>query len=194
MKNAKVIDETTVIRTIRTYPREKYVGRWKRGRLYPLYNIVSNNGSLFLSLCGKMKDEPYVIYDKDKDTFFANDGWAIKEMSADSRLTAMNSSGDGDSPSPTPTPTPTPAPTDVIGYFDIPIEYDDSEEVWHLDGITKNQVYSAFDAGKEMRLVGEDGGLPFKAKVLASFDDRGGYGIVFAFISPIGYEVTTITI
>lgn len=89
MKNAKEIDETTVIRTIRTYPREKYVGPWKRGRLYPLYNIVSNNGSKFLSLCGKMKEEPYVIYDKDKGAFYANEGWAIKEMSADSRLTAI---------------------------------------------------------------------------------------------------------
>lgn len=89
MKNEKVIDETTVIRTIRTYPKEKYVGQWVRGRLYPLYNIVSDNGSKFVSTNGKMKDEPYVIYNKDTKEFYANDGWELRELSADSRITAM---------------------------------------------------------------------------------------------------------
>lgn len=82
-------------RDLNSRPKERYVGQWQSGRLYPLYNVVVNNGTKFLSLNGKMKEEPYVIYNKDKETFSANDGWEIREMSADSRITAMGGGGGG---------------------------------------------------------------------------------------------------
>jgi hypothetical protein len=77
------------VRVISTTPRERWEGHWRRGRLYPLYAVVENNGSKFMSLTGKEKAEPYVIYDHDAEAFYANEGWVIKEMSADSRLTAI---------------------------------------------------------------------------------------------------------
>lgn len=94
MKKDVEINEENVIRTITTYPKEKFVGHWKSGRLYPLYNVVENNGSMFLSLNGKMKEEPFVAYNGETNTFSANEGWSIKEMSADSRLTAMSDTAD----------------------------------------------------------------------------------------------------
>ena len=77
------------VRVISTTPRERWEGHWQRGRRYPLYSVVENNGSKFMSLTGNMKEEPYVLYDSGTQTFSANDGWVIKEMSADSRLTAI---------------------------------------------------------------------------------------------------------
>ena len=77
------------VRVISTTPRERWEGHWQRGRKYPLYAVVENNGSKFMSLTGNMKEEPYVLYNADTETFSANDGWVIKEMSADSRLTAL---------------------------------------------------------------------------------------------------------
>ena len=77
------------VRVISTTPRERWEGHWQRGRRYPLYSVVENNGSKFMSLTGNMKEEPYVLYDSATQTFSANEGWVIKEMSADSRLTAI---------------------------------------------------------------------------------------------------------
>ena len=80
------------VRVISTTPRERWEGHWVRGRKYPLYSVVENNGSKFLSLTGKDKEEPYVLYNVETESFSANDGWVIKEMSADSRLTALGKS------------------------------------------------------------------------------------------------------
>jgi len=84
---------STPVRVIRTTPRERWEGHWERGRKYPLYSVVENNGSIFISVTGKMKDEPYVVYDDETGMFCANDGWIIKDMSADSRLTAIGNKG-----------------------------------------------------------------------------------------------------
>lgn len=99
-KNINTGDEELVFRTISTSPKEHFEGRWKSGRLYPLYSVVVNNGTTFVSQNAKMKEEPYVIYDAVKQEFKANDGWKIKEMSADSRLTALGggSAGGGVTP------------------------------------------------------------------------------------------------
>ena len=91
-------EEAGVVRVFTSAPKEKFVGKWESGRLYPLYNVVENNGSKFMSLTGKIKEEPYVIYDKVANTFYANDGWVLKEMSADSRISAFGGSGSGVSP------------------------------------------------------------------------------------------------
>lgn len=84
---------STPVRVIRTTPRERWEGHYERGRKYPLYSVVENNGSIFISVTGKMKEEPYVVYDDETGMFCANDGWIIKEMSADSRLTAIGNKG-----------------------------------------------------------------------------------------------------
>ena len=81
--------EGVVLRKIQTTPREHWCGHWKRGLLYPLYSVVENNGSVFIAMTGKAKDEPYVIYSKDLDDFMANDGWELRQLSADSMLTAF---------------------------------------------------------------------------------------------------------
>lgn len=94
-KNINTGDEELVFRTISTSPKEHFEGRWKSGRLYPLYSVVVNNGTTFVSQNAKMKEEPYVIYDAVKQEFKANDGWKIKEMSADSRLTALGGGSAG---------------------------------------------------------------------------------------------------
>lgn len=94
-RNIDTGDEKQTIRTISTKPKEHFEGRWKSGRLYPLYSVVVNNGTTFISQNAKMKEEPYVIYDADKKEFKAPDGWLIKEMSADSRVTALGGGGDG---------------------------------------------------------------------------------------------------
>ena len=88
-------DEKFVIRQITTSPKEHFEGRGKSGRMYPLYSVVVNNGTTFVSQNGKMKEEPYVIYDAEKEEFKAPDGWKIKEMSADSRVTALGGGGGG---------------------------------------------------------------------------------------------------
>lgn len=88
-------DEHIPVRVITTFPRERWEGHWKRGRKYPLYSVVENNGTKFMSLTGKAKDEPYVYYDEETDTFAANCGWVIKEMSADSRISALGGAGGG---------------------------------------------------------------------------------------------------
>ena len=98
MKTKKKVntgDEELVIRSITTSPKEHFEGRWRSGRLYPLYSVVVNNGTTFVSQNAKMKDEPYVIYDATKKEFRANEGWKIKEMSADSRLTALGGGSGG---------------------------------------------------------------------------------------------------
>lgn len=94
-RNIDTGDEKQTIRTISTKPKEHFEGRWKSGRLYPLYSVVVNNGTTFISQNAKMKEEPYVIYDADKKEFKAPDGWLIKEMSADSRVTALGGGGEG---------------------------------------------------------------------------------------------------
>lgn len=88
-------DEELVIRTISTSPKEHFEGRWKAGRLYPLFSVVVNNGTTFVSQNAKMKEEPYVLYDAVAKEFKANDGWKIKAMSADSRLTALGGGSEG---------------------------------------------------------------------------------------------------
>lgn len=87
--------EEFVIRTIKTTPREHYDGKWKPGRLYPLYSVVEDNGTFFVSQSGKMKEEPYVMYLEDTKEFVANEGWKIKFMSADSRISAVGGNGGG---------------------------------------------------------------------------------------------------
>lgn len=94
-RNIDTGDEKQTIRTISTKPKEHFEGRWKSGRLYPLYSVVVNNGTTFISQNAKMKEEPYVIYDAVKKEFKAPDGWLIKEMSADSRVTALGGGGEG---------------------------------------------------------------------------------------------------
>ena len=94
-RNIDTGDEKQTIRTISTKPKEHFEGRWKSGRLYPLYSVVVNNGTTFISQNAKMKEEPYVIYDANKKEFKAPDGWLIKEMSADSRVTALGGGGEG---------------------------------------------------------------------------------------------------
>ena len=136
-------NEENVIRIIRTYPREKYVGPWRKGLLYPLYNIVSRNGSKFLSVSGKMKEEPYVIFDKDTNTFYANEGWLIKEMSADSRISAVGGNGGGKSA------------------YEIAVEngFDGTVEAW-LDSL-KGEKGDKGDDGERgpQGPKGEDGGV-----------------------------------
>ena len=83
-------------RVIRTTPREHWEGHWRNGRKYPLYSVVENNGSFFMSLTGNMKEEPYVIYDDATNTFTAPEGWVIKQMSADSRISSIGGAGGGD--------------------------------------------------------------------------------------------------
>jgi len=78
-----------MVRVLTSHPREKWFGHWRRGLKYPLYSVVENNGSIFVSLTGEKKEEPYVIYKSDTDTFVANDGWELRQMSEDSRLTAL---------------------------------------------------------------------------------------------------------
>lgn len=84
------------VRVISTTPRERWEGHWRRGRLYPLYAVVENNGSKFMSLTGKTKEEPYVIYNDETKMFSAPEGWVIKEMSADSRISSIGGAGGGD--------------------------------------------------------------------------------------------------
>ncbi len=91
MNNKK--NDPIVLRSINTKPKKNWKGQWKKDRLYPLYSVVRNNGTVFMSLTGKMKDEPYVIYDPENETFSANEGWEIVEMSADSRQTAIGGTG-----------------------------------------------------------------------------------------------------
>ena len=88
-------DDEFFIRYIKTFPREHFEGRWKPVRLYPLYSVVVNNGTLFISQNGKMKEEPYVIYDMGKQEFTAPEGWKIKLMSADRRISALGGSSAG---------------------------------------------------------------------------------------------------
>lgn len=88
-------NEELFIRVIKTYPRQKIVGRWRNGLLYTLYNVVINNGSKFMSLNAKPKEEPYVIYNPQTKVFYANEGWELIEASADSKLTAMSLAGAG---------------------------------------------------------------------------------------------------
>ena len=94
-RNIDTGDEKQTIRTISTKPKEHFEGKWKAGRLYPLYSVVVNNGTTFVSQNAKMKEEPYVIYDAVAKEFKAPDGWEIKEMSADSRLTALGGGSEG---------------------------------------------------------------------------------------------------
>lgn len=96
MNNKK--NDPVVLRSINTKPRKDWKGHWKSGRLYPLYAVVENNGTKFMSLTGKMKDEPYVIYDSENDQYVANEGWEIVESSADSRLTANGGGGGSSTP------------------------------------------------------------------------------------------------
>lgn len=96
MNNKK--NDSVVLRSINTKPRKDWKGHWKSGRLYPLYAVVENNGTKFMSLTGKMKDEPYVIYDSVNDQYVANEGWEIVESSADSRLTANGGGGGSSTP------------------------------------------------------------------------------------------------
>ena len=88
-------EEEFFIRYIKTSPKEHFEGRWKPGRLYPLYSVVVSNGSLFISQNGKMKEEPYVIYDVANREFKAPEGWKIKLMSADSRISAIGGNSEG---------------------------------------------------------------------------------------------------
>lgn len=76
-------------------PVDHFEGKWEKGKKYTLYALVKNNGTLFRSLTPKEKDEPYVIYDSENETFSANPGWEIVEMSEDSRLSAMGGNGGG---------------------------------------------------------------------------------------------------
>ena len=76
-------------------PKDHFEGRWKKGKKYTLYAVVVNNGTKFRSITPKEKDEPYVIYDSTNETFSANSGWEIVEMSEDSRLSAMGGNGGG---------------------------------------------------------------------------------------------------
>lgn len=76
-------------------PVDHFEGKWEKGKKYTLYALVKNNGTLFRSLTPKEKDEPYVIYDSTNETFSANPGWEIVEMSEDSRLSAMGGNGGG---------------------------------------------------------------------------------------------------
>ncbi len=89
------IDEEFFIRYIKTSPKEHFEGRWKPGRLYPLYSVVVNNGTLFISQNAKMKEEPYVMYDATNREFLAPEGWKIKFMSADSRISALGGGSEG---------------------------------------------------------------------------------------------------
>lgn len=84
-----------ILRKISTTPRKDWKGHWKRGRLYPLYSVVENNGTRFMALTGKAKEEPFVIYDADNDKFIANEGWEIVYSSADSRISALGGSSQG---------------------------------------------------------------------------------------------------
>lgn len=76
-------------------PVDHFEGKWEKGKKYTLYALVKNNGTLFRSLTPKEKDEPYVIYDSENETFSANPGWEIVEMSEDSRVTALGGGGEG---------------------------------------------------------------------------------------------------
>lgn len=76
-------------------PKDHFEGRWKKGKKYTLYAVVVNNGTKFRSVTPKEKDEPYVIYNSETETFSANAGWEIVEMSEDSRLSAMGGNGGG---------------------------------------------------------------------------------------------------
>ena len=78
-------------------PVDHFEGKWEKGKKYTLYAIVKNNGTLFRSLTPKEKEEPYVSYDSTNETFSANAGWEIVEMSEDSRLSAMGGNGGGGS-------------------------------------------------------------------------------------------------
>ena len=49
-----------------------------------------------MSLTGKEKEEPYVIFNDESNTFYAPEGWVIKEMSADSRISSIGGSGGTD--------------------------------------------------------------------------------------------------
>ena len=69
-------------------PVDHFEGKWEKGKKYTLYAIVKNNGTLFRSLTPKEKAEPYVIYDSTNETFSANAGWEIVELSEDSRMSA----------------------------------------------------------------------------------------------------------
>lgn len=93
--NISTGEEEFFIRYIKTSPREHFEGRWKPGRLYPLYSVVVSNGTLFISQNGKMKEEPYVIYDVANQEFKAPEGWKIKLMSADSRISALGGGTEG---------------------------------------------------------------------------------------------------
>ena len=81
-------------------PHDHFVGPWIRGRMYPLYSLVSNNRSIFRSLTHKKKPEPYVLYDNENDRFYANDGWQLVYLSEDSRISALGGNGGGSSPAP----------------------------------------------------------------------------------------------
>lgn len=83
------------VRDLNFQPREKWAGHWRRGRLYPLYNVVENNGSFFVSQSGKTKAEPYVVYNETTGEFSANEGWKLKQLSADSRISAQGGGGGG---------------------------------------------------------------------------------------------------
>lgn len=76
-------------------PKDHFEGRWKKGKKYTLYAVVVNNGTKFRSVTPKEKDDPYVIYNSETETFSANAGWEIVEMSEDSRLSAMGGNGGG---------------------------------------------------------------------------------------------------
>lgn len=95
-------------------PVDHFEGKWEKGKKYTLYAIVKNNGTLFRSLTPKEKEEPYVSYDSTNETFSANPGWEIVEMSEDSRLSAMGGNGGGKSA------------------YDIAVEngYEGTEEEW----------------------------------------------------------------
>ena len=78
-----------ILRKIQTTPREHWEGQWKKGRLYTLYSVVQNNGSVFVANTGKAKNEPFAIYESANDKFVANEGWDLRFLSADSRISAM---------------------------------------------------------------------------------------------------------
>ena len=82
-------EDKLFIREINTTPREHDEGQWQPGLRYTLFAVVENNGTKFVSQNGDMKDEPFVIYRPETDDFVANEGWKIKRMSADSRVSAI---------------------------------------------------------------------------------------------------------
>lgn len=99
-------NEPVVLRRISTTPKKTWQGHWKKGRLYPLYSVVENNGTFFLSKTGKAKDEPFVRYDEASDSFLANEGWDILQSSADSRISALGGGGGSGQPGPAGPPGP----------------------------------------------------------------------------------------